>query len=168
MKKIGLLSDTHGEICTWAEKYFESCDEIWHAGDVGNLTVIQHLQQLKPLRGVYGNIDGNEIKQYFEKEIFFEIEGLKVFITHIGALPPNYNINLKTKLEILKPNLFICGHSHILRILPDKLHKLLYMNPGACGSHGFHVIKTAIRFEIENAKIQNVEVIELGKRGSIA
>jgi len=168
MKKIGLLSDTHGEICHWAENYFKDCDEIWHAGDVGSVEVIQHLQTLKPLRGVYGNIDNSGVKDYFEKDLIFEIEGLSVFMTHIGALPPNYNTSIRTKIESVKPGLFICGHSHILRIIPDRLRKLIYMNPGACGSHGFHQIKTAIRFDINEGKLQNVEVIELGKRGVLA
>lgn len=166
--KIGLISDTHGYLDEQIFKYFADCDEIWHAGDIGTLEVAQRLEQFKPIRAVWGNIDGEEIRaRYLENEIFM-CEDKKVWITHIGGKPPRYSKGIKAKLKEIKPQLFICGHSHILRVISDsKIGNLLYINPGAAGVQGFHSIRTILRFDLSAGKISNMQVIELGKRGQI-
>ena len=165
MKKIGLLSDTHGFLDQKVFKYFENVDEVWHAGDIGDLAVVDQLKAFKPLRAVFGNIDGKEIRQIFPEDLHFELEGKKIFITHIGGYPGRYNARAKKIIEETHPDLFICGHSHILKIIPDKTFNLLHINPGACGNYGWHKIKTLVRFELAAGKIQNLEVIEIGTRG---
>ncbi|HYF68530.1 MAG TPA: metallophosphoesterase family protein [Ohtaekwangia sp.] len=166
--KIGLLSDTHSDLDPKVFKYFESCDEVWHAGDIGDEQVVSALENFKPFRAVYGNIDTVKMQARFPEDLFFECEGLNIWMTHIGGTPPRYNTRIKKKLKERVPDVFICGHSHILRINRDEDHHgMLYINPGAAGNHGFHSIKTIVRFEINDAKIQNMEVIELGKRGAI-
>lgn len=166
--KIGLLSDTHGYLDPKVFEHFKDCDEIWHAGDIGSSAVADELQKYKPLRAVYGNIDDQAIRQRFPEDLRFTIEGVRVWITHIGGAPPGYNPRVKRMLQEDAPDIFICGHSHILRIKRDpKFNNMLYMNPGAAGNHGFHPVKTLIRFEITNGKIGNVEVIETGRRGAI-
>ena len=165
--KIGLLSDTHSYINDDMLSYFENCDEIWHAGDIGDVEVAQKIQDFKPFKAVYGNIDDNNIRSEFPEELFFNCAGVKVYIIHIGGYPPKYTRKLKDRLDELKPDLFICGHSHILKVIPDKTRNLLHMNPGAAGNHGFHKERTMLRFEISNEKITNLELIELGKRGVI-
>lgn len=164
MKKIGLLSDTHSYLDPKIFTYFENVDEIWHAGDIGDTSVTDSLKNFKPVKAVYGNIDNHVIRSEFPEYLRFKIEGLDVLITHIGGRPGNY---AKPVIEIIKnnpPQLFICGHSHILLVKMDHQNKILFMNPGACGNKGFHQIKTIIRFEIDNGIIQNLEAIELGKR----
>ncbi|MCC5944446.1 MAG: metallophosphoesterase family protein [Bernardetiaceae bacterium] len=167
MKKIGLLSDTHAYLSPQIFNYFQDCDEIWHAGDIGSEQVVDKLEAFKPLRAVYGNIDDANMRRRFPESLVFDCEGVKVFITHIGGYPKRYAKGITDQIKSIKPQLFICGHSHILRVMPDtRFEPFLYMNPGAAGKHGFHQVATLLRFEITNAKIQNLEVIELGKRGS--
>ncbi len=164
MKSIGLISDTHDFLDPLVFKYFADVDEIWHAGDIGTAGLADQLSAFKPLRAVYGNIDGAELRRMFKEDLFFEIEGLKVFITHIGGYPGRYPDRIKVKLRDFKPGLFICGHSHILKVMFDKQHQLIHMNPGAAGVHGFHLKKTLIRFKVDQGKIIDPEAIELGNR----
>lgn len=165
MKKIGLLSDTHSFLDEKIFSYFENCDEIWHAGDIGSREVADRLEAFKPLRAVYGNIDDPAMRRRFPEDLRFECEGLDVFITHIGGYPGRYSKRVREILQANPPDLYICGHSHILKVMPDRQTSLLHINPGACGIEGFHVMKTIIRFDVEAGKIENLEVIELGKRG---
>jgi uncharacterized protein len=166
LKKIGLLSDTHSFLEPRILDLFKDCDEIWHAGDFGTLAIADQLLTLnKPLRGVWGNIDGMDIRTTFQEHERFVYEGLDVWMTHIGGYPGKYPKNIQAVLEENTPKLFICGHSHILKVIPDKKYNLLHINPGACGNEGWHSVKTVIRFEVENGKIGQLEVIELGKRG---
>ena len=162
--KIGLLSDTHGYLDESIFKYFEACHEIWHAGDIGSSDIADQLSNFKKFRAVYGNIDGNILRQRYPEELVFEIEGLKVFIKHIGGYPPKYNHDLRNRLDLIKPDLFICGHSHIVKIIKDPERKLLNINPGASGKHGFHHMRSIIRFDISGGKLENLQLIELGKR----
>lgn len=165
MKKIGLLSDTHSFLDQKIFHHFTDCDEIWHAGDIGNLDVAEQLSNFKPLRAVYGNIDGADLRAQFPHDQHFVCEGMKVWITHIGGYPPKYNSQVKKALAVNPPDIFICGHSHILRVMSDpKLNNMLYVNPGAAGQSGFHHIRTVIRFEIADGKVGNMQVVELGKR----
>jgi putative phosphoesterase len=164
--KIGLLSDTHGFLDPKVTRHFASCDEIWHAGDIGSLEVIQTLKSQKPVRAVSGNIDDRIISGLFAGSLRFTVEGLTVLMTHIGGSPPNYHPAVRKELQYNPPDVFICGHSHILKIIRDpKLNNMLFINPGAAGNHGFHTIKTIVRFEVKVKAITNMEVIELGKRG---
>lgn len=165
MKKILLLSDTHSYIDDRILHYAEQADEVWHAGDIGDLKVTDTLKKVKLLRGVYGNIDDAEARKEFPLNAVFECEGMKVWITHIGGYPGKYPTRIKEGFIIYKPDVFICGHSHILKVQYDKQYQCLTMNPGAAGTHGFHQMRTMLRFEIANGKMQNLEVIELGKRG---
>ena len=167
--KIGLLSDTHGELDPKVFEYFESCDEIWHAGDIGDRAVTDSLQAFKPLRAVYGNIDNKELCIQFPEDNRFECEGMKILITHIAGKPPSYNPRVKKLLELNRPDILICGHSHLLLIKRDPAQSnMLFINPGAAGNHGFHRVKTLVRFQIQHGAITSMEVIELGKRGTIA
>ena len=166
--KIGLLSDTHSYLDPKILNYFKDCDEIWHAGDIGDRMVADELEKIKPLRAVYGNIDDKDMQVRFPEDLWFTCEGLTIWLTHIGGAPPNYNPRLKKMLKDKVPDIFICGHSHILRVKKDPAYKnMLYLNPGAAGNQGFHPIKTLLRFEIVEKVIQKMEVIELGKRGAI-
>jgi len=167
MTRIGLLSDTHSFLDPGVMDHFGECDEIWHAGDIGDLDVIARLEKLKPVRAVFGNIDDKAIQQKFPEDWWAEVEGLLVWMTHIGGSPPNYNPRVKKILNEKKPGLFICGHSHILKIMGDKERNMLFVNPGAAGNHGFHHMKTLVRFEIHQKEIKNMEVIELGRRGHL-
>lgn len=167
MKRIGLLSDTHGYLDPKIFDLFKDCDEIWHAGDFGDLNVSSQLEQFRKLRGVYGNIDGREIRISHPEELLFDCEGLKVFMTHIGGYPGNYSPVVLKKIEAEKPGLFICGHSHILKVIPDKKLNLLHMNPGAAGKHGFHKYRTVLRFTVHESKVTNLEAIEIGLRATI-
>ncbi len=160
MKKILLLSDTHSYIGNDILKHVKKADEVWHAGDIGDTKVTDAIKQLKPLRAVYGNIDGHEVRAEFSENNRFTCEGVDVWITHIGGYPNKYNYRIKEEIISNPPNVFICGHSHILKVMPDKKLNLLHMNPGAIGKHGFHNVRTMLRFEIDNKKIQNLEVIE--------
>ncbi len=139
-------------------------DEIWHAGDIGNLSVTDQLEALKPVRGVHGNIDDHIIQKEFPENNRFMCEGVDVWITHIGGYPNRYNVKVREEIRSNPPKLFICGHSHILKVMHDKKLNLLHMNPGACGKHGFHQVRTMLRFSIDGDKISDLEVIELGKR----
>ena len=164
MKKILLLSDTHSFLDSRVLGYAKDADEIWHAGDIGSFEVTDTLQKIKPLRAVYGNIDNATIRQQFPEDLYFTLEGVSVFMTHIGGRPKRYAKGISEKLIALQPNLFICGHSHILKIAYDNSKSVLYINPGAVGKHGFHKKQTMIRFEVHNGKAQNLVVIELGDK----
>lgn len=165
MKKIGLISDTHSYLDEAVFKHFEQCDEIWHAGDFGTLELANRLQAFKPLKGVYGNIDGNDIRQVYPEKLRWYCEGVEVFMIHIGGYPPRYNPAVKKELTAAPPKLFICGHSHILKVMYDDKLQCLHMNPGAAGNQGWHKVRTLIRFTIEGSNMKDCEVIELGKRG---
>ena len=168
MKKILLLSDTHGYIDEAILSHVANADEVWHAGDIGTIELTDKIASYKPLRAVYGNIDGHVLRSAFPLDLFFSCEGLKVFITHIGGYPTRYSKGIKEKLLMHRPDLFICGHSHILKVIRDQQLGTLHMNPGAAGVHGFHKMRTMIRFDINKGKMENVEVIELGLGGSLA
>ncbi|MDX1769257.1 MAG: metallophosphoesterase family protein [Arenibacter troitsensis] len=165
MKKILLLSDTHGHMDDKILRYAKEADEIWHAGDIGNLEVMDTLQKIKPVKGVYGNIDENKIQLEYPLDNRFNCEEVDVWITHIGGYPNKYNVRIREEIKINPPKLFISGHSHILKVMWDKKLNLLHMNPGACGIHGFHQIRTMLRFVIDKENIKDLEIIELGKRG---
>ena len=164
MKRIGLLSDTHGYLDASIFEHFTSCDEIWHAGDIGDVSVADTLEAFKPLRAVYGNIDDQSITSVYPRDARFDVEGMDVFMTHIGGYPGRYNKRIFALMNEDPPDLFICGHSHILKVIYDKKFNCLHMNPGACGRHGLHKIRTLLRFEIEEGSIIKAEVIELGLR----
>lgn len=164
MRKILLLSDTHGHIDENILKHVKWADEVWHAGDIGTSTVSDQIKQLKPLRAVYGNIDGVEIRQEFPCDNIFTVENAKVYITHIGGYPGKYNQRVREILTQGNFDIFICGHSHILKVMYDKKHKLLHLNPGATGNHGFHTVRTMLRFTLDRGKIENLEIVELAKR----
>ncbi|NDV43541.1 metallophosphoesterase family protein [Flagellimonas sediminis] len=164
MTKILLLSDTHGHMDDIILKYAAQADEIWHAGDIGSLSVTDQLKALKPVRGVHGNIDDHVIQMTFPENNRFLCEEVDVWITHIGGYPNRYNVRIREEIKRNPPKLFICGHSHILKVMFDKKLDLLHMNPGACGKQGFHQVRTMLRFVIHGDKITDLEVIELGKR----
>ena len=167
MKRIGLLSDTHGYFDQNISEHFKQCDEIWHAGDLGDISVVRSLAALNGAvhRYVHGNIDGPEIRNVYPEQIVFTCEEIKILIRHIGGSPPGYNPATKKELLIHQPQLFITGHSHILKIVFDDKINCLYMNPGAAGQQGWHKIRTLLRFIIDGKNIRDCEVIELGKRG---
>jgi len=166
---IGLLSDTHGFLDPKVFDHFGHCDEIWHAGDIGNSAVADELERFKPFRAVFGNIDGADLRNRYVEDLWITIEGITILLTHIGGVPPTYNPRVKKILKARIPDIFICGHSHILRIKRDpQWNNMLYLNPGAAGNHGFHFMKTLVRFEIVRGEIRNMEVIEIGKRGLIS
>lgn len=164
MKKILLLSDTHSHIDDTILKYVNLADEVWHAGDIGDLAVTDALKALKPLRAVYGNIDDAKARLEFPLNNRFMCEGVDVLITHIGGYPGKYSPAIRQELMLNPPKLFICGHSHILKVMPDAKLGLLHMNPGAAGMHGFQQVRTMLRFEIAGPNIQNLEVVEMAKR----
>ncbi len=164
MKRIGLLSDTHGYLDPKIFTYFAEVDEIWHAGDIGSIEVIDQLKTFKPVRAVFGNIDDHVIRREVPEFNRFTIEHVNVLITHIGGKPGKYSTPAFNELEKEAPNLFICGHSHILLVKMDPKYSMLWMNPGACGIKGFHSVKTLLRFSITADRIHDLEVIELGKR----
>jgi len=160
-QKILLLSDTHSYIDDKVLNYCKNADEVWHAGDIGNPEVTDKIREVSKLRAVYGNIDDKNIRSEFPLDNKFTIEGVSVWITHIGGYPHRYNPRIKEAIALRPPKLFISGHSHILKVQYDKKLKLLHMNPGAVGKHGFHNVRTMLRFEIENADIKNLEIIEM-------
>ncbi|MCA0133854.1 metallophosphoesterase family protein [Winogradskyella alexanderae] len=160
MQRILLLSDTHSYIDDKVLKYVKQADEVWHAGDIGDLSVTDSIKSLKPLRAVYGNIDDASARAEFPLHNRFKCEDVDVWITHIGGYPPKYNNRIKDEIKINAPDLFICGHSHILKVIPDKKLNLLHMNPGAIGKHGFHKARTMLRFVIDGGNIKNLEIIE--------
>ncbi|MFD0993659.1 metallophosphoesterase family protein [Tenacibaculum geojense] len=164
MKKILLLSDTHSYIDDQILKFVKLADEVWHAGDIGDLAVTDTLKKHKPLRAVYGNIDDKNARAEFPLDNRFELEGVTIWITHIGGYPGKYNQRIREQLHLNPPTIFICGHSHILKVQYDEKLQLLHINPGAAGKHGFHKVRTMVRFEIDNGNIKNMEVIELSKR----
>lgn len=163
MKKILLLSDTHGYLDETILKYVRQADEVWHAGDIGDLTVTDTLKSIKPLRGVFGNIDDAKARLEFPLNNRFFCEKVEVWITHIGGYPGKYNPSIREEIWTNPPKLFVCGHSHILKVQFDKNLNLLHMNPGAAGIYGFHKVRTMLRFEIDGDKIQNLEIIEMQK-----
>lgn len=161
MTKIGLMSDTHNFLDEAIFDYFKNCDEIWHVGDFGTSVLADKLKDFKPLRGVYGNIDGYDIRSVYPEQLVFMCEEVKVMMRHIGGYPPRYNPESKKEILIHKPQLFVSGHSHILKVMYDDKLKCLHMNPGAAGKHGWQKVRTLIRFVIDGAEIKNCEVIEL-------
>ena len=162
--RIGLLSDTHGFVDEALFTYFAECDEVWHAGDFGPVEVLDRLKSFKPLRGVFGNVDGAEIRADLPEQLEWKCEDVRVYMRHVGGYPGNYDPRAKPELVRSKPDLFICGHSHIARIMRDPALELLHMNPGAAGFIGWHTKRTALRFRINADKVQNVELIELEPR----
>jgi putative phosphoesterase len=163
--RIGLLSDSHGFLDESLLALFSGCDELWHAGDFGSVEVLDRLVAFKPTRGVYGNVDGDDLRTRLPLDMMWECEGIRVYMTHIGGYPGRYNRNVKKILTRDRPDLFICGHTHILRVMRDPDLGFLHMNPGACGHSGWHTIRTVLRFTVEAGKIAGVEAIELGPRG---
>ncbi|MBS1736956.1 MAG: metallophosphoesterase family protein [Bacteroidetes bacterium] len=161
MTRIGLLSDTHNYLDSSIERYLAECDEIWHAGDFGTIAIAERLSLIKPVKGVYGNIDGYDVSSQYPEQAVFMCEEVKVMMRHIGGYPPKYNAETKKELLIHRPLLFISGHSHILKIMYDEKLHCLHMNPGAAGKHGWHKVRTLIRFSIDGNNIKDCEVIEL-------
>ena len=168
MKKILLLSDTHGHIDQKIVSYIHQADEVWHAGDIGKIEVLEKIKKLKPLRAVYGNIDGHQVRMDTKEVLIFSCEGVKVVMTHIAGYPGRYNTKAKELIETFQPKLFVCGHSHILKVMQDKKRKHLHMNPGAVGISGFHKIRTMLRFALDEGRINHLEAIELGSRGALS
>lgn len=162
MKKIGLLSDTHGFLDDKVFEHFKDCDEVWHAGDIGTVEVADRLAAFKPLRAVYGNIDGDKLRVMFKQHERWMCEGVDVWMTHIGGYPGKYAREVKPEIFMHPPKLFISGHSHILKVMYDKKLGTLHINPGAEGKYGFHNMRTLVRFEIDGNDIRNLEVIEIG------
>lgn len=163
MTRIGLLSDTHGY---WDErylKYFEPCDQIWHAGDIGSMEIVERLEAFRPLKAVYGNIDGQDMRRLFPETARFTVDGADVLMKHIGGYPGKYDTSIRSTLLANPPQLFISGHSHILKVKYDKSLNLLHINPGAAGIYGFHTVRTLVRFSINNGHFSDLEVIELNK-----
>ena len=161
MKSIALLSDTHSVLDERFIRHLKNSDEIWHAGDIGSLEIYDKLKKLSNVRAVYGNIDNHKIRITLASELFFKCEGINVYMTHIGGKPGKYLKGIKEKIEKTEPNVFVCGHSHILKIMNDKKNNLLYINPGAAGNHGIHQVKTIIRFNIDKKNIKDLKIIEL-------
>jgi len=164
MTKIGLLSDTHGFLDPKVFEYFKDVDEIWHAGDVGSMEVIEQLEAFKPTRGVFGNIDGNKVRSAWPEHNSFTCEGMKILISHIGGKPYRYRKISYPTIQKERPNVFVCGHSHILLVQFDKTINAMWLNPGACGYKGFHQVKTLLRFDVDNNQLKNMEIIEIGQR----
>ena len=166
-RKIGIISDTHSYFDRQLYDIFEDRDEIWHAGDIGTMDVIKELEKIKPVKAVFGNIDAPAIQHRYPEDLWFNAGGLLVYITHIAGKPPKYNSRVLAAVKEKKPNLLICGHSHILRVMPDKVNNLLYINPGAAGQQGFHTIRTVIKMTITNGKVSDMAAVELGRRGRL-
>lgn len=163
--KIGLISDSHSFIDEKTISYLQKVDEIWHAGDIGDLKVMEALPKGKSIRAVFGNIDDHEVRQKYPEWMHWELDGVSVLMTHIGGKPPRYAKGVKSKIKEVKPHLFICGHSHICKVEFDQAMQCLYMNPGAIGQQGFHLMRTMLLFETDSGQIKNLRVVELGKRG---
>jgi uncharacterized protein len=161
MPLIGLISDTHGSMHTSIPGFLSTCDEIWHAGDIGNLATVEQLQRLKPLRAVYGNIDGKELRLLFQQELRFTVDGVSVYMTHIGGYPGRYEKRVREILAEERPKLFISGHSHILKIMNDENYGILHINPGSAGNSGLHNVITAVRFKIESGRISDLDILEI-------
>ncbi|MCZ4694656.1 metallophosphoesterase [Ancylomarina euxinus] len=165
MKRIALLSDTHTYLDENLFKHLEGCDEIWHAGDIGNIETADRLAECAPLKAVYGNADGQDVRQVHPLHQRFKCEDLDVWMTHIGGYPKRYDINVREEIKRNPPELFISGHSHILKVMFDKELNLLHINPGAAGMQGFHQVQTLIRFTIDGKQIKDLEVVEFGTKG---
>ena len=161
MKKISLLSDTHSVLDERFIPHLKDSDEIWHAGDIGSLVIYDKLNEISKVKAVYGNIDNHQIRITLASEVFFKCEGLNIYMTHIGGYPGKYSKAVKEKIEETKPDIFICGHSHILKVMNDKINNLLFINPGAAGNHGIHQVKTIVQFIINEKKISDLKIIEL-------
>jgi len=159
-----LISDTHSYLDDAVFTHFKYCDEVWHAGDFGSYDVVEKLEAFKPFRGVYGNIDNKTIQLHCPEHLRFECEGVDVWMTHIGGYPGRYSSLIKAEIIKNPPKLFICGHSHILKVQYDQKLQVLHLNPGAAGKHGWHTVRTLMRFELNAGKIENLEVIELANR----
>lgn len=166
MKTILLLSDTHGYMDERIISYAKQADEVWHAGDIGHLSVTDALEKTSTLRAVYGNIDNHKIRASYPENNIFMLEGIRFMLTHIGGAAGNYNPRVRKLLEMHKPGVFICGHSHILKVIYLKDSALMHLNPGAAGKQGFHKVRTMLRFQVEKGQLKNMEVIELGLRGA--
>ncbi len=162
--KVGIISDTHGFLDQSVKKHFEMCDEIWHAGDIGTLALYDELNEFKPTKAVYGNIDGHDIRKCVPENQILHYGTTKVLMTHIASKPPKYNPRVRALIAEEQPRLLVCGHSHILKVEMDRQNNLLFMNPGAAGRHGFHKVRTLLRFDIIQNDFKNLEVIELGPR----
>jgi putative phosphoesterase len=163
MIKIGILSDTHGYLPVKVKHFLQECDEIWHAGDWGNIAIAEELKKIKPLRGVWGNIDGLDIRKEFPEFNQFKVENINVCMLHIGGYPEKYSPQFRKILQSSKPDLMVCGHSHILMVMKDATNNLLHINPGAAGTHGFHQKITAIRLKISGSNFSDLEVFEMPK-----
>ena len=161
MKKISLLSDTHSVLDERFIPHLKDSDEIWHAGDIGSLDIYDKLNEISKVKAVYGNIDNHQIRITLASEAFFKCEGINIYMTHIGGYPGKYSKAVKEKIEKTKPDIFICGHSHILKVMNDKINNLLFINPGAAGNHGIHQVKTIVQFKIDEKKISDLKIIEL-------
>lgn len=164
MTKIGLISDTHSYLDKRFEELFKEVDEIWHAGDIGDVKVLDAMRLMKPVRAVFGNIDNAILRRELPEELIFTCENVKVMLTHIGGYPGKYAPGIRQKLALHHPKLFVCGHSHILKVIYDDTFNVLHLNPGAAGISGFHAVRTALRFDIDGEQIKNMEVIELGPK----
>lgn len=164
MTRIGLISDTHSYLDEAVFKHFDNCDEIWHAGDFGTIGLADQLAAFKPLKGVYGNIDDKDVREVYPESLRFNCEGVDVWMTHIGGYPGRYSQHIKAEIYSNPPKLFITGHSHILKVIPDKKLHLLHLNPGAAGKQGWHKVRTLMRFNIDGEKIQDLQIIELAGR----
>lgn len=163
MTRVGILSDTHTYVLEQIKEFFADCDELWHAGDIGNEECLHAWQSFKPLRAVYGNIDDYKVRLQTSEFNFFEKEGFKILITHIGGYPGKYYKEIENKLYLYKPNIFVCGHSHILKVMKDQKHNLMYFNPGAAGKHGFHTHITALRLILDSGNMKKLEVFDLDR-----
>ena len=163
--RIGLLSDSHGFLDEAIFTHFAECDEIWHAGDFSYVRDFDRLSAFKPTRGVFGNVDGADVRAAMPRDLFWECADLEVYMTHIGGYPGAYDKRVRTEIEKRRPGLFLCGHSHILKVMRDPEMGLIHMNPGACGHVGWHTVRTLLRFTVEAGKISGLEAIELGPRG---
>ena len=164
MTRVGLLADTHGYLDEAVFTHFAGCDEIWHAGDFGNIAVADTLAAFKPLKAVYGNIDGKDIRAVYPEHLRFTCEAVDVWITHIGGYPGRYSPQVKAAIQRTPPKLFIAGHSHILKVMYDQKLQCLHLNPGAAGKQGWHKVRTLLRFSIDGNRIENLEVVELASR----
>jgi putative phosphoesterase len=165
MKEIGLLSDTHGFMDDRILHHLSGCDEIWHAGDIGSFSVMEPLHKISTVRAVYGNIDDAEMRGAYPLDCTFEVENAKCYITHIAGRPGRYPARVKSKVKEFEPDIFVCGHSHLLLVQRNPQTGLIHLNPGAAGKHGFHKMRTLLRFSIDHGKVENLRVVELGKRG---
>lgn len=165
--RIGLISDTHSFYDPKIDKHFNDCDEIWHLGDIGTREVISKLEKIATLRAVYGNIDDKEIRAEFPENNIFEIQGIKFLLRHIVGTPNRYSKGIPEFISKIQPDVIVCGHSHICKVCRDDKNNLLYINPGAAGKHGFHKIRTLIKFDIKNGKLENMQAVELGLRAKL-